>query len=754
VLSRSGKRYSSPLASIPDIRNAHKAYIDAVTALVSVASNDPGAGKGSMHFFSWQYQGLPSDGPVTRLAVETKVLQLAEGLSQVSPAMTIAVLVDLHRREQQYVTMAELGDCVRQISAQVVDAHAEVLEFLCPGGDGRMLLVGPEAPQVQDASPGAAPLAGAGAPSDGIIVNPGSVERLFEDSKAGMWTLPHLLSLREERREFPSMQSLALGVKAKHAMCLVDQKDTLRMLADPKKGVFARQADGQYPEVNIDDVNTMFQLAPPAVSVVGCLRRLMAQTRPVAENMTKLLRKAQNMDFWIEPDNAIDDSPAKADAHERELTLAFLSDPRHCGLFGGIGTINLVNVTKGDVDRIFGEGGLGMGTLSHLRSLDSKGIRFNSIGDAVAGLQALKADKERVLAYLNQPSMKREAVDPDLLDGLYWQAKAGLSTMSHLRSLELDTPSGGRKYSRFDDLVDAVADLETRERVFFYLSGPECSFFTQAPQPVPITLERVDGLLGQTGAGRVTVGHLKELDRVGAKFDSLEELIVELQAKQKESLVALEDVYSYLHGFGRSLLEGQAGVAVVPAEVTELLTESGAGISCKGYLVKLTRQGAHFESMAELTGAVRTEHAGSLADRKKALAYVLQPVHGRLLAKGVRAGVGLADIDHMFEAAESGPATLGYLKGLDRSGFEARSVGALISAVEGAHEQEQSDLAEVRSLLEKGVLLAPSAGAGRALGADAEHLFREANAGALTVHHLKMLEADGKQYHSIGEVRV
>lgn len=122
------------------------------------------------------------------------------------------------------------------------------------------------------------------------------------------------------------------------------------------------------------------------------------------------------------------------------------------------------------------------------------------------------------------------------------QLSVAANGSSQNRSLTTGYVEGGDRAERARKLL---AEKE-RQRLFDYLSSPQCNLFSNIINPCPITPEDLDVLLAAGGTAAATHTLLTELDRRGDRVSSIKELIVHVRVLHRQHQDIKKKIYEYL----------------------------------------------------------------------------------------------------------------------------------------------------------------------------------------------------------------
>ena len=132
---------------------------------------------------------------------------------------------------------------------------------------------------------------------------------------------------------------------------------------------------------------------------------------------------------------------------------------------------------------MFADAGAGLSTLSRCRYLNASQLRCEYLEQLISAIKLLQADRNKVFAYLNDPTLQNLMAAPSDstrkqlqrggfggnplvtvtatdVDVLFDETEAGSAVLAHLKILE----SNRRHFDKFEQLVSAVKAAEVLRR--------------------------------------------------------------------------------------------------------------------------------------------------------------------------------------------------------------------------------------------------------------------------------------------------
>jgi hypothetical protein len=307
------------------------------------------------------------------------------------------------------------------------------------------------------------------------------VDRLFFESKAGPDTSVHLEDLTRDGRRFDTFDGLIEAVQSAQ----MDAFQRRRVLVE-----FLTSQNGQTP-LNETELDQLYDEG----------RELSVALRQLAQG-----------------------------EHEKQL-LQYLRHPQTNLLNAQVEE----NLTIVDMREFFAPGLPGEDTMKYLKDMSADKVTYRTFGDLVAAVKSahrdhnekLKKAKASVWTYLTDPKgdslfgRHQSSVQPTIshtqVDALFDKGGAGLDTLKTLRLLKrarrmgnnngrtgTSTPNVGniddngfRSMNELTAAVRAVTAIEQeRQRVFQFLTSPQCKLFESPSAP---TLQTETSILSDSG---------------------------------------------------------------------------------------------------------------------------------------------------------------------------------------------------------------------------------------------------------------
>lgn len=521
-----------------------------------------------------------------------------------------------------------------------------------------------------------------------VIVSQASVERLFQDTKAGSFTIYHLRRLVEEQRIYSSMEALVEDVKQAHGILLegVDRVFRyLRGLTPGENGLF----QSSIPNFNREDVHRVFEECQGA-SAYDTLKFL--ETREVqVRTIDELVEEVQ-----------------KSVQARRELR-AYISDPKQCNVWDAATPISM-----SQVDALFFEEKIGKDIFALLAGLEGEGKKFSDIKTLTEAIHNTLVDRGAVEAYLLDPESggklyrtNKLAVKADIVK-LFSEAHAGSSTLSHLQAFS----DQDRHFGSLDALVVAVSDehqssLSHRKKVYNYLTNSRtCQLFEgRLGGTLSIRPQEVDVLFDSARAGSFTLHHLRTLSDLGKHVSSMSELSELVKVAHRTLVHEQRATLAYLNDITQNqLLESTSHEGSVSmSQNLQLFRDGDAGYQTKRRLQELQEAGYRFDTFDSLIKAV----AESQGKRVRVLEYLRDATQHTLLAYDSTT-VNSDDVDRLFMFTAS---VMPHLLNLNENLRTFATFADLVSAVQQSERARQHhDIRRTTNILNGSVVLVQAGG--------------------------------------------
>jgi len=362
----------------------------------------------------------------------------------------------------------------------------------------------------------------------------------------------------------------------------------------------------------------------------------------------------------------------------------------------------------------------------------------------------------------------------------------GLSaTMMTLRLFEQDRI----QFENFDSLCKAVRhsrmeSFEHKQEILDYLRHPNCkvlsvasedsgirSFSAKGKSKVPLHLQQqpemdkgrgvtmidMTRLYEETGAGRNTIHHLKELNDAGECFHDLDPLILAVKSVHSKFLINLQEdrklLEAHLSGPRCNLFYDE--ITISSHHLTLLLNIGRTGPATLMMLENLDHQGKRYLSISELIDDLSAASGQTQALQEAILAFLMSPNCGILLdSKRDGNRITFRDVAELYERAKVGPETIVHLWIFNASGLQFADIEALSSAVKAAHIQSLETRFEtfmiIAHLLGPTCNLLPADFHGNM--ADLERMVEMSSGAAQTLQKLEKLESNGSSFQNLEQL--
>mmetsp|Transcript_4736 Transcript_4736/g.9130 ORF Transcript_4736/g.9130 Transcript_4736/m.9130 type:complete len:2126 (+) Transcript_4736:81-6458(+) len=502
----------------------------------------------------------------------------------------------------------------------------------------------------------------------GVSVTSHVIDRIFDDAKAGIFTLSYLKSMGSDGLEFNSVEELIYEVKQRHASYNSTRQKLSKILSENAELFAGGPLEGQ--QLSTADMDKLIIQTEVGARLPEILQQLRYNHRSFA-----------TVDDLIVGVRGVDSGKARVRAAVHKL----LQPSENSNIFG-------FSVSAGVVDKLISDAAAGLVLPNLLASFVTQGLCFFSVDEVIrqcrAELAKIEQDKLAVFNFLASPEQGGKLFNAYAEVSCYTVSTEDLdlicrdcqrSTLSFLKYFVEDS----RQFSTANALsIDLTTALnEHQQEVYTFLSRNKEDFFLPA---MPLSLLAVRTVVTQGGAGPGTLLAVKQLRYKGLQFATPADLaaaVLNFSGPQDESSGVLAYIVDPSHRNLFSRMTDLKNVDInkdkVDTMVQDLGPPSGSTLVC---VKRALRSGVFAREWADLVQECRRTKAEMEVERKEATELVSS-------FEGLTERQVKETVKNLFIETNGSPSTIHHIRTIRTSAdLDSRQ---LVQKVAALHEEQR-----------------------------------------------------------------